>query len=63
MNSTPIYSAELAAAVATAGSLQQQLAELREAARAYFTRSDLVTLTRDGVVAANRLASLLENAP
>lgn len=40
--------------------LIQQLAELRAAALAYYRHSDLTSLTRDGVEAADRLAALLK---
>jgi hypothetical protein len=62
MNSAPIYSAELAASVTTIGKLQQELVQLRAAARCYFEQSDLVTLSRGGVEAADRLRQLLNTA-
>lgn len=39
--------------------LFQQLAELRAAARAYYVRSDLTSLTPEGTEAADQLARLL----
>lgn len=61
MNTAAIYA--IARQPDATAQLQQELDELRKAARAYFTLSDLITLTRDGVEAANKLARLLESAP
>ncbi len=40
-------------------SILQELAELRAAALAYYTHSDLTALTREGLDASDRLARLL----
>jgi hypothetical protein len=60
MNSASIYSAERTARLPTVRELQQELAELRAAAQVYFAQSDLITLTREGVEAADQLARLLK---